>query len=123
MTVKKGEIVVDNCIFCKIIEREIPATIVYEDEEIIAFEDINPVAPIHTLIVPKKHIASLVGLKEEDAHLIGKVYLVTNKIAEQKGILEKGFRVVVNCGKEGGQVVPHLHYHLLGGKKLPTRFL
>ncbi|MCL2860207.1 MAG: histidine triad nucleotide-binding protein [Oscillospiraceae bacterium] len=113
----------EDCIFCKIIKKEIPSEIVYEDEEIIAFEDINPVAPIHTLIVPKKHITSLVELKEEDTNLIGKIYLVANKIAEQKGILERGFRVVVNCGKEGGQVVPHIHYHLLGGKQLPTRFM
>jgi len=113
----------EDCIFCKIIKKEIPSEIVYEDEEIIAFEDINPIAPIHTLIVPKKHIASLAQLREEDVNLIGKIYLVVNKMAKSKGIFERGFRVVVNCGKEGGQVVPHLHYHLLGGKELPTKFM
>jgi len=108
----------EDCIFCKIINREIPSTVVYEDEEIIAFKDIHPVTPVHILVIPKKHISSLVDLKEEDEAIIGKIYTVINKIAKEQGILEKGFRVVVNCGEEGGQEVKHVHFHLLGGKHL-----
>ena len=108
----------ENCIFCKIIKKEIPSDVVYEDSEIIAFRDINPVAPVHILVIPKKHISSLVDLKPEDEILIGKIYAVINKIVEQEGIKEKGFRVVVNCGEDGGQEVKHLHFHILGGKKL-----
>ena len=111
----------ENCIFCKVINKEIPANIVYEDEEILAFEDIHPLAPVHTLVIPKKHITSLKELNEENSKIISKIYLVINKIAEQKGIKEKGYRVVVNCGEEGGQEVQHLHFHLLGGKKLGTK--
>lgn len=108
----------DDCIFCKIIKREIPSSIVYEDNEIIAFRDVNPQAPIHILVIPKKHISSLVDLKEEDEKVVGKIYTVINKIAEQEGIDKKGFRVIVNCGEDGGQEVKHLHFHILGGKKL-----
>ncbi|MGN1301083.1 MAG: histidine triad nucleotide-binding protein [Clostridia bacterium] len=108
----------DNCLFCKIIKREIPSTIVYEDEEILAFRDINPVAPVHVLVIPKKHISSLVDLKAEDEALVGRIYSVINKIAKQENIFESGFRVVVNCGEDGGQEVKHLHFHLIGGKKL-----
>ena len=108
----------EDCIFCKIIKKEIPSSIVYEDNEIIAFKDIHPVAPIHILVIPKKHIESLIDIDKEDELLIGKIYAVINKIAKQEKIDEKGFRVVVNCGEDGGQEVKHLHYHLLGGKKL-----
>lgn len=108
----------DDCIFCKIVKREIPSSIVYEDSEIIAFRDVNPQAPIHILVIPKKHISSLVDLKEEDEAVVGKIYTVINKIAEQEGIDKKGFRVIVNCGEDGGQEVKHLHFHILGGKKL-----
>ena len=111
----------NDCIFCKIINKEIPSNIVYEDEEILAFRDINPVAPVHILVIPKKHISSLVDLKQEDELVIGKIYTVINKIAEQEGIAEKGFRVIVNCGEDGGQEVKHLHFHILGGKKLGTK--
>ena len=108
----------EDCLFCKIIKGEIPSSKVYEDEEILAFRDIHPVAPVHVLVIPKKHISSLVDLKPEDENIIGRIYTVINKMAEQEGILEKGFRVVVNCGEDGGQEVKHLHFHLLGGKKL-----
>ena len=108
----------EDCLFCKIIKGEIPSTIVYEDDEILAFRDINPVAPVHVLVIPKKHISSLVDLKPEDEALVGKIYSVINKIAKQENIFERGFRVVVNCGEEGGQEVKHLHFHLIGGKKL-----
>lgn len=111
----------NDCIFCKIINKEIPSTIVYEDSEIIAFRDINPVTPIHILVIPKKHIESLIDLKQDDELLIGKIYTVINKIAKQEGISEKGFRVIVNCGEDGGQEVRHLHYHMLGGKKLGVK--
>lgn len=111
----------DNCLFCKIIKGEIPSTKVYEDNEILAFRDINPVAPVHVLVIPKKHIASLAELQQEDENLIGKIYGVINKIAKQENILEKGYRVIVNCGEDGGQEVKHLHFHLIGGKKLGTK--
>ena len=108
----------DDCIFCKIIKKEIPSSIVYEDSEILAFRDINPVAPVHILVIPKKHISSLIDLNKEDELLIGRIYTVINKIAKQEEIDQKGFRVVVNCGEDGGQEVKHLHFHILGGKKL-----
>ncbi len=110
-----------DCIFCKIINKEIPSTIVYEDEKIIAFKDINPVAPVHVLVIPKKHITSLIELEDEDKNIIGDIYLVINKIAKELGIAEKGFRVIVNCGEDGGQEVKHLHFHLIGGEKLGTK--
>ena len=111
----------EDCLFCKIIKGDIPSNKVYEDEEILAFRDINPVAPVHILVIPKKHITSLVDLKREDEILIGKIYMVINKIAKQESIDEKGFRVIVNCGEDGGQEVKHLHFHLLGGKKLGAK--
>ena len=111
----------NDCIFCKIIKGEIPSNKVYEDDEILAFRDINPVAPVHILVIPKKHISSLIELNKEDELVIGKIYTVINKIAKQEGIDEKGFRVIVNCGEDGGQEVKHLHFHILGGKKLGTK--
>jgi len=108
----------EDCIFCKIINREIPSEIVYEDEEIIAFRDVNPLAPVHVLVIPKKHISSLNELTVEDEKIVGRIYTVINEIANKEGIAEKGFRVVVNCGEDGGQAVKHLHFHILGGKKL-----
>ncbi len=111
----------EDCIFCKIIKKEIPSKIVYESDEIMAFRDLNPVAPVHILVIPKKHLSSLLDLNEEDEKLVGKIYTVINKIAKQEGIDEKGFRVVVNCGEDGGQEVKHLHFHLIGGKKLGVK--
>ena len=108
----------ENCIFCKIIKGEIPSSKVYEDEEILAFNDINPAAPIHILVIPKKHITSLAEMKDGDEKIVGKIYKVINEIAEQLGVKEKGYRVIVNCGKDGGQEVGHLHFHLLAGKQL-----
>ena len=113
----------EDCIFCKIIKKEIPSDIVYEDEEIIAFKDINPAAPIHILVIPKKHIPSLVELEKSDEPLIGKIYSVINKIAEMQGVKDKGYRVIVNCGEDGGQEVKHLHFHILAGKKLGEKIL
>lgn len=111
----------DDCLFCKIVKGEIPATKVYEDDEFIAFNDIAPIAPIHILVIPKKHIASLAHMEDGDEVLIGKIYKVINKIAEEKGFREDGFRVVVNCGENGGQEVMHLHFHILAGKKLDNK--
>lgn len=108
----------EDCIFCKIANKEIPSQIVYENDEIIAFNDIHPVAPVHIVVIPKKHIESLSHLKQEDGKLIGQIYLAINEITKKLEINQKGFRVIVNCGKDGGQEVLHLHFHLLGGKKL-----
>lgn len=107
----------ENCLFCKIIKGEIPTNKVYEDDEILAFKDINPKAPVHILVIPKKHISSAKEIKEEDEALIGKMFTVINKIANEFK-LENGYRIVNNCGEDGGQEVMHLHFHLLGGEKL-----
>lgn len=107
----------DN-IFLKIIRKEIPADIVYEDDEILAFRDIRPMAPVHILVIPKKPIESMVNVKEEDAPLIGKMFLVAKRIAEDLNISEKGYKLLIRVGKDGGQEVSHLHLHLLGGAKL-----
>lgn len=107
-----------DCIFCKIIDHEIPSDVIYEDDDLIAFNDIHPLAKIHILLVPKKHIATTADLTAEDAALIGKVYLVAKKIAEEKGLAENGYRIVNNCKADGGQEVFHIHFHLLGGEKL-----
>ena len=105
-------------IFSKIINKEIPATIVYEDDEILAFEDVAPKAPIHILIIPKKEISTLNNITEEDAELIGKLVIVAKKIAYDKKIEKDGYRLVMNCNDFGGQTVYHIHLHLLGGRKL-----
>ncbi|NME36095.1 MULTISPECIES: histidine triad nucleotide-binding protein [Fusobacterium] len=107
-------------IFTKIINREIPANIVYENEKVIAFKDINPQAPIHILVVPKKEIPTINDITKEDRELIGEMYLTIGKIAKDLGIAEEGYRVITNCNEFGGQEVFHIHFHLLGGKKLGT---
>jgi len=106
-----------DCVFCKIAAGELPSEIVYEDDDILAFKDINPVAPVHILLIPKKHIPTITDIKEEDALLMGKLLLAAGKVAEKMGIFDRGFRLVNNCREEGGQVIYHLHFHLLGGKK------
>lgn len=111
----------EDCLFCKIVKGEIPSTKVYEDEEILAFKDINPVTPVHILVIPKKHISSLNEIELEDQMLIGKIFVVIKKIAKEQGIAENGYRVIANCGEDGGQEVKHLHFHILGGKKLGTK--
>lgn len=108
----------NDCIFCKIINGDIPSKKVYEDDDILAFEDINPMAKVHILLIPKKHIATAADLQEEDAAVIGKIFLVAKKIAEEKGMAEDGYRIVNNCKSHGGQEVFHIHFHLLGGEKL-----
>lgn len=111
----------EDCIFCKIINNEIPSQKVYEDDLVLAFKDINPVAKVHILIIPKVHLTNVLDINEENRDLIGHIHLVANQIARELEIAEKGFRIVTNCNKDGGQVVFHLHYHLLGGEKLGTR--
>lgn len=107
-----------DCIFCKIVNKEIPAQVVYEDDEVLAFNDLNPEAPVHVLIIPKKHIASFNELTEGDGSLISKMILVMQKIASEQGISQTGYRIVSNCGEQGGQTVGHLHFHLLGGREM-----
>lgn len=113
----------EDCLFCKIIKGEIPSEKVYEDEDILAFKDIDPAAPIHILVIPKKHIDSLAQIQEVDEVVIGKIYRVINVIAEEQGFKENGYRVIVNCGKDGGQEVMHLHFHLLAGKRLGEKIV
>ncbi|KAA5806700.1 histidine triad nucleotide-binding protein [Thermoanaerobacterium thermosaccharolyticum] len=105
-----------DCIFCKIINKEINSKIVYEDEYVVAFPDINPQAPVHLLIVPKEHIESPLDINEDNKDLVGHVYLVAKKLVSQYGIDKKGYRIVSNCGDDGGQTVHHIHFHLLGGR-------
>jgi len=109
-----------ECIFCKIVRGEIPATIVYQDEQAIAFRDINPQAPMHVLVVPNRHIDDITALSEEDEALAGHLLRVAAQVAAQEGLAtpDRGFRVLVNYGEEGGLVVHHLHVHVLGGRKL-----
>lgn len=107
-----------DCVFCKIVQREIPSTIVYEDDELLAFNDINPVSPVHVLIVPKKHLVNLNDVREEDTGLLGRMLLAASKIAGEKELHGRGYRTVINNGAEAGQIVMHLHLHLIGGGKL-----
>ncbi len=113
----------EDCLFCKIIKGEISSTKVYEDEDILAFNDINPAAPIHILVIPKKHIESLAHMQKEDEAIVGKIYGVINKIAEEKGFKDNGYRVIVNCGKDAGQEVMHLHFHVLAGAKFGDKIV
>jgi histidine triad (HIT) family protein len=105
-----------NCIFCEIIEKKRPARIVYEDERVLAFEDLHPQAPVHVLVIPKKHIPTSLDMHDEDNDLIGYLFQTANKIAKEKRIAERGFRLVMNCNREAGQTVFHIHLHLLGGR-------
>ncbi len=113
----------ENCIFCKIINKEIPSTIVYENDYVVAFNDLNPVAPVHVLVIPKVHIESLEKVTEENANYLAQVQLAFKEIAKIKGVSESGYRVICNCGEDGGQEVKHLHYHFLAGKKLGTKIV
>lgn len=105
-----------DCIFCKIALGEINSQKVYEDEKILAFNDLNPIAPVHILIIPKEHISSADELNEKNSNIVGYIFEVASKIAKDKKL--DGYRIINNCGKDGGQSVNHLHFHLLGGKKL-----
>ncbi|WP_035588156.1 histidine triad nucleotide-binding protein [Hippea jasoniae] len=106
------------CVFCDIVEGKIPSSKVYEDENYLAFKDINPKAPVHILIIPKKHIGYLSEVDESNKHIIGDMAVIANKIAKDLGIAESGYRIVINNGPDSGQEVFHLHMHLLGGKKM-----
>ena len=105
-------------IFKRIIDGTIPANVVYEDEQCLAFHDVTPQAPVHILVIPKKEIASIDDLSAEDEQLIGHLFLVIQQIAREQGLAENGYRVICNCGEGGGQTVFHLHYHLMGGRNL-----
>lgn len=107
-----------SCLFCKIVEGTIPSRKVYEDDHVVAFHDIQPQAPVHLLVIPKKHFASLSDAGAEDAELLGRLQLAARQVAHDAGIAESGYRVVTNVGKDAGQVVFHVHYHVLGGEKL-----
>ena len=105
-------------LFLKIINREIPADIIYETDDVLAFRDINPQAPLHALIIPKQHIATMNDLKPEHSELIGKLFLAAREIAESEGVAENGYRVVMNCNQDGGQAVYHIHLQILGGRQM-----
>ncbi|MGB8952138.1 MAG: histidine triad nucleotide-binding protein [Candidatus Aminicenantales bacterium] len=108
----------EDCIFCRIIQKKIPASIVFEDEEILAFEDIHPKAPVHTLVIPKEHYASLNEIPEEKKDVLAAILLRMHQIARDKGIDRSGYRIVLNTAKDSGQDVFHIHFHLLGGRKM-----
>ena len=110
-----------DCVFCKIVKGEIPSKKVYEDDGILAFYDINPIAKIHVLVIPKMHIESLLDLKEDHKELLFHIFEKINKVAEIVGVDKTGFRVISNVGKDAGQAVKHLHFHIIGGEELPTR--
>ena len=108
----------EECIFCRIVAGKLPSDIVYQEEDFLAFRDISPQAPTHLLIMPKRHIPSLAHLTEAESPLVGHMVNIANQLAKQESVSKKGYRLVINCGKEGGQLVPHLHMHLLGGRQL-----
>ena len=105
-----------ECLFCKIASGEIPVEIAFEDDKVMAFEDINPQAPVHVIIIPKKHIPTVLDLTDGDQELVGYMHIVTNQIAAERSLTEEGFRLVTNCKKSAGQEVFHLHMHMLGGR-------
>lgn len=109
----------EDCIFCKIIKGEIPSTVVYEDDNVIAFKDVQPIAPIHDLVVPKKHLQDITEV--DDPEMLANLLNGVKEVAKAEGMDEKGFRVITNVGEDAGQAVMHLHIHVVGGAKLPTR--
>jgi len=119
MTQEKQEGSQQEELFNKIINRQIPADIVYEDDKVVAFKDINPAAPIHLLIVPRKHIKTMDDVEEGDKELLGHILFVATRLARENGIAENGYRLIFNCRADAGQIVYHIHLHLLGGKKMP----
>ena len=108
----------EECIFCKIVNGEIPSSKVYETEKVLAFDDINPMAPVHVIIIPKEHIPTLLDMMPEKMDVLVAMFLAAREVAKIKGIDKKGFRTVINCNEEGGQLIFHLHMHVLGGEKL-----
>lgn len=117
------KIKMEDCLFCKIIKGEIPSTKVYEDDKVLAFKDINPAAPIHVLVIPKKHIENVLEIDEENKEIASDIFLAINKIARQLGIDKDGFRIINNCGKDAGQEVMHLHFHILAGGKMGPKII
>lgn len=107
-----------DCLFCKIINKDIPASLVYEDEEVLGFNDINPQAPHHVLFIPRRHISTLNDLQVSDAALVGKLYLAAKTYAAQLGVAEEGYRTVMNCNRHAGQTVFHIHLHMLAGRAM-----
>ena len=107
-----------DCVFCKIIDKEIPVDFLYEDDLVVAFKDARPIVPVHVLIIPKRHIESVGDLKESDETLAGRLIMVAKKLAEELGIAQSGYKLLFRVGKNGGQEVPHIHLHLLGGGRL-----
>lgn len=110
----------DDCIFCKIIAGDIPSDTLYQDDEIIAFRDVNPVAPTHILIIPVQHLVTTQDIPDDNTSLTCTMIRTANRLAEQEGISKNGYRLVINCGEQGGQVVQHLHMHLIGGRQLSS---
>ena len=108
----------ETCLFCKIIAGDIPSDTVHEDELVVAFNDINPVAPVHQLVVPRQHVVSAADLAASDAGMLGRLFEVAAGLAAKAGLPEKGYRLVTNVGVDGGQSVPHLHFHLIGGRRM-----
>ena len=111
----------EECVFCRIVSGELPADVVYQDDSFLAFRDIMPKAPTHILVIPKAHITSAAELVEGQEGLAGRLIIIASRLAEKEGITGKGYRLAINCGPEGGQVVPHLHLHLLGGRQMDAR--
>lgn len=107
-----------ECLFCKIAQGQIPSNKVYEDDKVLAFHDISPEAPVHLLVIPKEHIESVNGLNEENCKIVSHIFMVINKLVKELKISESGYRVVNNCGIDGGQTVEHIHFHILGGRNL-----
>lgn len=107
-----------DCLFCKIVQKTIPAKIVYEDERTLAFDDINPQAPIHSLIIPKKHVVAVQDCKDQDSELLAQLLIACTKVAKLKGLSDSGYRIVTNTGRDAGQTVFHLHLHVLGGRHM-----
>lgn len=111
----------EGCIFCRIVAGELPSDKLYEDKDFLAFRNIMPKAPTHVLVIPKAHIASVAELAEGQENLAGRLVMIARNLAYKEGIATRGFRLVINCGTEGGQVVPHLHLHLIGGRQMDAR--
>ncbi len=111
----------DECMFCRIVRKEVPSQPIYEDHDLLAVPDIQPAAPVHVLIIPKEHMVNLNDAGKNDVGILGKMLRLSAKIANEKGIAESGYRVVINNGADGCQVIPHLHLHLIGGKQLQER--
>ncbi len=107
-----------DCLFCKMAAGEIQPDVVYEDEQVLAFRDINPQAPVHVLVIPREHIATLNDLEERHAELVGRLYLAAREVARREGIAERGYRTLMNCNADAGQTVFHLHLHVLGGRPM-----